>query len=241
MKKRIGFPLFLVAILALVTVCGYFRVHPRDFDEIQETDVLRVVTDSVAISTFQYDLLNAFADSLGIEPKITIENDLAKNIEDLNRGDYDLIMKLLPTTSELKHEVNFSQPLLKSYLVLVQQKSAKPLRSASELEGKNIFLPKHAPEALILRHIREELGVNFELNFIENVDTKQLAISISVGEISFTVADAFTANALQKQIPNLDVATQLGFSQAHAWAFPKKSTELQEQFDAWLPANNPQK
>ena len=61
------------------------------------------------------------------------------------------------------------------------------------------------------------------------------AIGVARGDIEMTAADVFTARAVKRFYPQLDIDTKLGFAQPCAWAFPKKSDRrLQQTFDAWL-------
>lgn len=250
MQKRIKILIAMAVVLLVFGAVSYWRVQPRDYTKMLEEGVLHVATEYSALgfvvnntdtSGFQYELIKAFADTLGVRVQFTIEPDLNKNIEGLNSGSYDLIMKPLPVTTELKDEVAFSSPLFKDNLVLVQRKPTKGkglnlLRNVAELDGKNVYLPSGSADALILRHINDELGIDMRIEHLPDIDTEHLLAMVAGGKILFAAADFSTAHAVKHFYPQLDIDTRLGFEQWRAWAFPSKDTELQTHFDEWLAA-----
>ncbi|MGN0187377.1 MAG: transporter substrate-binding domain-containing protein [Paludibacteraceae bacterium] len=248
LKKRVKIPLMMVAVLTLIVLFAYFSVQPRKWDDIERSKVLNVVTeysalgyvvDGDSVSGFEYEVLKRFADSLGFELNIVVEPDLEKNIEGLNRGDYDMIMKLLPTTLELKSAVKFSQPLIKNYLVLVQRTPTADdestlVRHVADLENRTLTMPEHTPDELVLRNIEDELGIALDIDYLPNIDIEHVLAMVARGDVDMAAADIFTARAVKRFYPQLDIDTKLGFTQPCAWAFPKKSEQLCQTFDAWL-------
>lgn len=246
LRKRVKIPLIMGTVLTVIVLFAYFSVQPRTWDDIKRSKVLNVATEYSAlgyvvagdsVSGFEYELLKRFADSLNFALNIVVEPDLEKNIEGLNRGDYDIIMKLLPTTLELKSAVQFSQPLIKNHLVLVQLAPTEgtPVRHVADLEGHTLTMPEHSPDELVLRNIKDETGINFDINHLPDIDVEHVLAMVARGDIEMTAADVFTARAVKRFYPQLDIDTKLGFAQPCAWAFPKKSDRrLQQTFDAWL-------
>ena len=141
----------LVIIIAIWVIVAH---QERDLDDVMDDKTLRVVTEYSSIGYFvednqikgfQYELIKRFADSLGLALDFTVEPDLQKSIAGVNNGDYDLIMRTLPVTLELKKELNFSEPLIKSQLVLVQRINKKdkdntPIRGAMDLDSITIYV-----------------------------------------------------------------------------------------------------
>lgn len=250
MRKRLKILIAMAVVLMALAAVAYWRVQPRTYDDVRQEGVLRVATEYSAsdfvvnnadTSGFQYELLKLFADTLGVGAQFVVEPDLNRCIEGLNAGSYDLIMKLLPITTELKNEVSFALPIDKSNLVLVQRKPTKtdpsaPIRSVAALDGKSVYLPSGSADALVLRHIEEELGINLNIAYIPDVDTEHLLSMVARGKITFAAADLSAACTVKRFYPQLDIDTPLGFDQWRAWAFPAKEQELRRQFDAWFAA-----
>ena len=196
MRKRFKILIAMGVVLLVLAAVAYWRVQPRTFDDVRKENLLRVATEYSAqgfvvngsdTSGFQYELLKAFADTLGVGVQFVVEPDLNKNIEGLNSGSYDLIMKLLPITTELKDEVSFSLPIAKNNLVLVQRKPTKTdphtlVRDVAVLDGKTIYLPSGSPDALVLRRIEEELGIALRIEYLPDIDTEHLLAMVARGK-----------------------------------------------------------
>ena len=235
----------LVIIIAIWVIVAH---QARDLDDVMDDKTLRVVTEYSSIGYFvednqikgfQYELIKHFADSLGLALDFTVEPDLQKSIAGVNNGSYDLIMRTLPVTLELKQELNFSEPLIKSQLVLVQRinkkdKDSSPIRGAMDLDSITIYVTPNSPYLMRLKHIEEELGIVIFTKSIPDVDTELLMAMVARGEIDYTIADEFTARFSQSFYPELDIDTQMGFKQFQAWGFSKHSPNLQTAVNAWL-------
>ena len=235
----------LVIIIAIWVIVAH---QARDLDDVMDDKTLRVVTEYSSIGYFvednqikgfQYELIKRFADSLGLALDFTVEPDLQKSIGGVNNGSYDLIMRTLPVTLELKKELNFSEPLIKSQLVLVQRINKKdkdntPIRGAMDLDSITIYVTPNSPYLMRLKHIEEELGIVIFTKSIPDVDTELLMAMVARGEIDYTIADEFTARFSQSFYPELDIDTQMGFKQFQAWGFSKHSPKLQNAVNSWL-------
>ena len=248
MRKRFKILIAMCVALVVVAVVAYFRVQPRSLADAVDEGTLRVVTNydtrhfvvtDCDTSGFQYELMRAFAHHMGLQMQFTIEADLNKNIEGLNAGDYDVVMKLLPTTTELKDEVALSMPIAKDNLVLVQRRpkrgeNLKLLSNVADLDGKVVFLPSGSPDALVLRHIEEELGIDLKIEYLPDIDSEHLLAMVATGQLLYATADAGTFRAVKAYYPTLDGETILGFDQWRAWAFSEKNIELRNSFDDWF-------
>lgn len=249
MKKRLWIILAisLPSIIVVISVLVYQANHrPHDLEDIIESKRLRVVTEYSSIGYFvedgqikgfQYELVNLFAQSIGVTPEFIIEPDLRKSIKGVNNGDYDLILRALPITLELKKEIVLSQPILKSQLVLVQRVDGnqdKPIRNVLDLDGITIYTSPHSPYIMRLHHIEEELGIVFHISSIDDVDNELLMAMVARGEIDYTIGDEFTARLMASYYPELDIKTVLGFKQYQAWGLSKPSIHLQKAVNKWL-------
>ena len=130
-KKQLIITITALVLILISTVCLIcFSRQARDLNDVLKDQTLRVVTEYSSIGYFveeneikgfQYELITRFADSLGLKVEFTLEPDLQKSIDGVNDGSYDLIMRAIPVTLELKKKLIFSEPLIKSKLVLVRR------------------------------------------------------------------------------------------------------------------------
>jgi len=119
-KLKIGivFATLVVLLSAFIWV-RHSRNKIHDLPSILKSGRLCVLTDSSSIgfstkgdsvSGFQYEIVKAFADSLGLELVVTEKNDMKACIEGLTSGDYDIIANFTPVTTEWGKKALFTTP-----------------------------------------------------------------------------------------------------------------------------------
>ena len=57
---------------------------------------------------------------------------------------------------------------------------------------------------------------------------------VSHGDIDYTVCDATIAHSEAKELDNIDVKTDIGFTQFYSWAAPKSSSALMDSLNVFL-------
>ena len=93
----------------------------RNWKDIESTKQMKVVTIYSPINYYvnfdgdvdgyNYSILKRFADSLDISLEVTVENDLDDCMKSLKKGDYDILLNLLPITLESSSVTSFSNPI----------------------------------------------------------------------------------------------------------------------------------
>ena len=135
MKVKRHLYIYIGLLVVVVGIMAWLRpkstYHPRSFEEIEADGVLRIVTDYTPLSYylqgdsltgFDYELARMIGQRSGLAIEITPEVNLSKSIEGLERGQYDIIARQLPVTSEIKEELAFTVPIQLNRQVLVQRK-----------------------------------------------------------------------------------------------------------------------
>lgn len=196
---------------------------------------------------FQYELLNSFADYLGVKLEIVVKNDLVEALEGIQEKKCDLLAMDLAITSERKKQMLFTNPIYQSRQVLVQRLpnkwrnmltwddiEAHLIRDAIDLQNKDVHIKKGSSFVNRLKNINDETGG--EMNIIEDdLSIDELIEKVAEGEIEFTVCDSHVAAINKKYHKNIDIETQLGgYSQNLAWAFPLGSDSLLFMANNWL-------
>ncbi|MCL1943355.1 MAG: transporter substrate-binding domain-containing protein [Candidatus Azobacteroides sp.] len=220
----------------------------RDYTEIKEDGVLRVVTEyntmgyfvsGDTISGFQYDLAKLFGKKMGLQVEIYPEMDLKKSIDGLIRGDYDVIARNIPVTSELRKELNFTQPIMLNKQVLVQRTAKynngiQPIRNQLGLAGKTLYIPENSPSLLRIHNLSVEIGDTVQVKEMEKYESEQLIIMVAKGDIDYAVCDEAIAQKNKSRFPEIDIETDISFTQLQAWAVRKNSPELLDSLNAWI-------
>jgi membrane-bound lytic murein transglycosylase MltF len=216
--------------------------------EIQAEGILRIVTEydqlgyytsDNQIEGFHYELSKEIARLSGLEVYIYLEMSLENSFEGLLSNQYDIIARNIPITSELKAHYLFTDPIVLSRQVLVQRMKAhnngiEPLRNHLDLAEKTLYIPKGSPALLRLRNLQHEIGDTIYV--IENplYTAGQLIIMVAKGEIEYAVCDLQTALTSQKQHPEIDLKTDISFTQLQSWAIRKDSPTLLDSLNHWL-------
>lgn len=250
-KRKIQLAITLGIVIVLFA--SFLLIHKskskiHDLPAILKSGRLTVLTDSSStgfsvkgdsVSGFQYELVKAFADTLGVELVISEQNDLKVGIDELKNGDYDIIASLIPITTQWKNDALFTIPILTTRQVLVQRESKDSLQSNLitrhlQLANDTIFIPENSPYKMRLVHLSNEIASPIHIIEMKNVSTEQLVHLVALGKIKRTICDEQFAQKLKSKYANLDVSLPIGFEQQQAWAVHLKSHKLLNELNDFL-------
>lgn len=229
-----------------------------DLDEIIDRGYINALVDNNSVSYFiykgqpmgyEYELLNLFAEHLGVGLKIKVTSGVDRAIDQLNKGEGDIIAFPLTITKERNKYVTFSRPHFNSHQVLVQRKpdnwrqmtldaiNDSLIRNPVNLIGKKVHVLAGSSFETRLRHLSEEIGgdVLIEADTVAS-ESESLIRRVALEEIDYTVADHMIARVNASYYPNLDINTRISVEQQVAWATRKNSPKLLEAMNEWLGA-----
>lgn len=238
----------LILVIASVVALWIEAAKIHDLSDVIDSGRLTVVTDSSSMGFavekdsvygFQYEIIKAFADSLGVELEISEQNDVKKAIEGLKEGEYDIVANLVPMTTELKDGVIFSKTIMSSRQVLVQRIPADslqrmPVKKQYELANDTIYVPYNSVYKMRIKNLADEIADSIHILEIKNVSTETMVRMVSQGKIKNTICSAQLAEKLKRQYPNIDISLPLGFTQEHGWVLNSKSALLAEKLNEFL-------
>lgn len=246
---------YIVYLILCFSAVSIFRLacvsqlqKGRDFKEIREEGVLRVVTDygvnsyyvkGDTIAGFQYEMAHQLAKHFNLKLEIFLENNLSECIEGLNERKYDLIARNIPVNSENKKTLLFSHPIVFDKQVLIQRTAQSnegqdPIRNQIDLGQKTVYVPEDSPAILRLHNLSEEIADSIYIVEEQKYAAEQLVYRVVNKEIDYAVIDRQTALVYKKQFPALDIQTDIGFTQILSWAIRKESPALRDSINAWL-------
>ena len=254
-RKLIGVYTGLL-IIAVATMIMLWRlktmpkaeVFPRDYPEIKEEGILRLVTEynqsgyyvaGDTIEGFQYELSQAIAQLSGLEIQIFLEMSLAESFDMLEENNCDAVARNIPITSEIKEKYLFTEPIVLDKQVLIQRTEAA--NNGSSPSATNSIWPvrpyisqNDSPAQLRLQNLGHEIGDTIYVIEDELYSGEQLAIMVAKGDIDYAVCDQQTAALSQKQLPEIDIKTDISFTQLQSWAVRKDSPILLDSLNSWL-------
>ncbi len=224
---------------------------PRDYPQIAQEGVLRIVTEystvgyyvsGDTIEGFQYELSKAIEKISGLTVEIHLENNLEKSIEGLNNQTYDIIARNIPITTENRHLLAFTEPITLSRQVLVQRTAKAnhnipPIRNQIELARKTLHIPQNSPSLLRLHNLEEEIADTIYIQEDSLYSDELLIYQVAEGDIDYAVVDYEIAAKNKKDFPQIDIQTDISFTQLQAWAVRKNSPALLDSLNKWLPLN----
>ena len=251
MKVKRHLYIYIGLLVVVVGIMAWLRpkseYHPRSFEEIKADGVLRIVTDYTPLSYylqgdsltgFDYELARMVGQRSGLAIEITPEVNLSKSIEGLERGQYDIIARQLPVTSEIKEELAFTVPIQLNRQVLVQRKDnpshKKLIRNQLDLARETLYIVSDAPTRLRINNLAREIGDTIYIQEEETYGAEQLIMMVATGEIEFAVCDKAIAQQMSKDYPQLDCNTDISFTQFQSWALRKNDSTLLDSLNKWI-------
>ncbi|MDR1601749.1 MAG: transporter substrate-binding domain-containing protein [Tannerella sp.] len=239
----------LLAVICIMAMLIYFKPVPvRDYPEIRREGVLRIVTeygqagyyvaDGSQIEGFQYALCREIARQADMEVLMYLEMNLEKSFYGLSTNQYDIIARNIPVTGELKEKYLFLEPVVLNRQVLVQRTAAaggtEPLRNQLNLAHKTLHVPENSPALLRLNNLQKEIGDTIFVVEDPLYSSEQLCIMVAKGDIDFAVCDRQIAQLSKKQFAELDIDTDISFTQLQSWAVRKDAAVLADSLNRWL-------
>ncbi len=250
--------LMLSAILISIFQFPVFRndeIQVSTLQQILERDTLVALTDHNSINYFsyrgrlmgyQYDMLSIFANRLGVELRVVVNNDIEEGIKKLESGEVDVLALNLTVTMDRAKRVIFTKPYGTTRQVLVQRKpegwekmgrsemERLQLRDPRNLAGKEVYVQEGTSFENRLQNLSEEIGDTIFVRSLHGYTSEQLITLVSQGEIPYMVTDEDVALLNQTYYYNIDVATAISFNQNLSWAVARGSDSLANELNLWF-------
>jgi len=195
---------------------------------------------------YQLEMMELFANHLGVNLEVHVSNDLSKNFECLQSGRCDIIALDLTVTRQRSKVVDFAEPHSQTRQVLIQRKpenwwtlsrrelEKQLVRSPLKLAGKTVYVQSNTAYARRLKHLQEEIGDTILIIEDTENDEEALIAMVANGVIDYTVCDEHLALVNKMYYRNLDVGTAVSFQQNLAWAVKKEADSLKAKINEWM-------
>ncbi|MGL4992912.1 MAG: transporter substrate-binding domain-containing protein [Bacteroidales bacterium] len=252
MKKQMWLYLILLSValiaMALIRVYNKKDIEHRDLEQITQEGVVRIAVDYNSVEFhvqadslvgFQYELAQRFARELSLEVEIHPISSLSDMMSGLESGQYDIIARMMPVTLDLKEVYGVSSPIFTSKQLLVQRKAEynndiQPIRNQLYLAGKTLHLSANSSVRRRLHNLMQEIGDTIYVVEDPIYQDEQLLQLVALGKIEFAVCDALVAQKLQSYYPQIDLSTDIGFSQLNAWVLRRESPVLLDSVNSFV-------
>lgn len=265
-----NFTYLMVSLMLLCTSCTQWTSSKRerdkrapkeevvdlDLEQIKARGYLTAIMDNSSTGFFiykgrtmgyEYELLKAFTDSMGIELRINITPSLEEGFRKLNEGEGDILAYNLTITKERKKRIAFTHYHNLVEMVLVQRKpdnwrqmklheiEATMIRNPVDLIGKEVYVRHHSSYVDRLQNLSEEIGGDiFIVQASPEMETEAIIRQVAEGFVDYTVAEKDIAMVNATYYSNLDVKTAISFPTRIAWGVRKSSNDLLQALNSWI-------
>jgi membrane-bound lytic murein transglycosylase F len=234
------------------------KLFIHNLDSIAKKNTLRVILNNSAISFyvykgqpmgFQYELAARFAKDNGLNVEVVLADNIDHAMELLISGKGDLIATGLTVESGRAEVIDFTDRVYSTHQCLVQRKpekwrrmnkhtlNSRMLRDVLDLEDDTVYVKYASSYLQRMQNLSDEIGEKiYVIEAGDSMLAMDLMKEVSKGEIKYTVADQNLATLGAMYFDNLDIETEVSFSQQVAWGIRKNSPELMMELNRWIKA-----
>jgi membrane-bound lytic murein transglycosylase F len=217
-----------------------------DLPQIKEKKELTAVTLNASTSYFiykmqpmgyEYDLIEDFAASQGLNLKIKVAENITRLEEMLQAGEADLVAYPVQMDHAMKNKYLFCGVEQQNHLVIVQRanKGDSIVSDVTQLIGKEVWVKKKSRYHERLESLNRELGGGIIIRNIERdtVTTEDLIEMVSRGEIRYTVSENNLARLNRTYHRNIHIDLPISFPQRASWIVRRNAPELARAVNEW--------
>ncbi|MDZ7717978.1 MAG: transglycosylase SLT domain-containing protein [Balneolaceae bacterium] len=218
----------------------------RDFDDIKEDGVLRMITfyssntyflnQGIEVG-FEYELLKEFARENDLAVEVIIVGAEENPFDLLNKGVGDVIAANYTITPERKRVAKFTRPynIVDQMIVYSAEQPNRP-QTLEELSESDIPISVRRNSSYYSRltELKEE-GYTFNINPIsDGMDTEAALFQVAEGNLKATVADDNMYDASNRYMEGLYPGPTIAESDTIAWAIRSNADELESKMNRYL-------
>ena len=182
---------------------------------------------------FEYDLVKAFADHMGLELKLKVVDSVTDILKAIENGEADLAAAGLTRTDEREKRFLFGPDYFTVQQQVVGNRSHPYPRKVKELAGYDLVVLKNSSYVEQLRELQLQYQ---ELHWQETdeFNSDQLLEQVWLGKLPCTVADSNIIAINRRFFPELMVAFPISEEQQLAWIINKKQKKLEDELSKWF-------
>lgn len=172
---------------------------------------------------FEHDLVNHFADYLGVEIELLPSYHVAELLTKLENGQVDLLVGGLAHTEERAEKFRFSPPYLNISQKLVYKQGKRRPNNFSEVEDQITVSAQTSHLEKLIELQEDHPDINIDI--AANADPNELLEMLMDESIEFTVADSHNLAVVRRYFPDISVAFTIEKQQALSWILPKDNDD----------------
>ncbi len=235
-----GLVLVLAALVLLVAGC---RAKPDRLQQIRERGTLIVLTRNAPTTYYigrddhpegpEYDLVTAFARSLGVKPVFVVKDTVGDLLHALANGEGDMIAAGLTRIPGRSERFRFGPTYQTVRQQVVCRRDGPQPGSVAELAGLSLEVVADSSYVANLKALAKKYP-DLHWKADRQASTEDLLRKVWKGQLDCTIADSDIAAINQRFFPNLVIAFDISPPQSLAWVLPRPARHLQDALDGWM-------
>ena len=232
MRKTV-FSIFVFCAASLVMFLNACSPQKNLLEQIKDSGELRVLTRNAATTYYigphgptgpEYDLVQAFAEHLGVSVNLIVEDNLQNILDKVAKGDVHIAAAGLTVTEERQKSVRFTPPYQSiTQQVVYRQGNGKP-RSIDALGEGFLEVLANSSHAERLQQLQQEYPT-LNWNETDEMSSSELITMVVEEVIDYTVADSNDISLMRRYHPEVRVAFDISEQQDLAWAMPQSEDD----------------
>ena len=229
-KEGQTFDMRLFIPLILVLGMGSCSIPETPIPPVQESHELVVLTRNSPTTYYEdahgnyagleYDLVNLFAQELGVNVRFVVATEFSKIIPTLTKKQAHLVAAGLTITPEREKIVRFGPAYQTVQQQIVYNSLTLKPDDIGDLIGKRIEVIAGSSYVERLKQAKKK-SPKLEWHEVTAMEIEELLEKVANGEADYSIADSHFVSMTQNFFPDLGVAFNLGKPEQLAWAFPK--------------------
>ena len=240
---RCGIIALVVAILVAMALIGCDqKLFRDDLEAIQARGSLRVITRNNGTcyyegphrpEGFEYDLVKAFADHLGLALDLIIIDSEPDMVTQLLQGDADLIAANFLVKDDLRPYLSYGPVYGEIEQLLVGRRGGLRPDSIRALADHPVWIMGGAFHEKQLNELKKH---HPDLSWIalSEYESEELLEMVESGAIPLTIADSNIMALNRRFYPELDVLFTIAEDQSLAWVMHPRNIRLRAAVEKWF-------
>ena len=242
-NKNILLACSLLLLVACDAKLNEAQQETRSLEQIQESGKLVVLTRNAPTTLYtdrdeqqsgpEYDLVQSFADSLGVTVEYKVKSSIQEIIDAVENAEGDMAAAGLTITAQRRQKFIFGPPYQDVTQQVVCRRDNVQPEAIEELVGLKIMViagSSYIERLLVLREQHPDLA----WQETDSEDTEQLLRAVWQREIDCTVADSNIVDINRRYFPELIAPLNLNESESLGWMMSAERQDLQAGIESWF-------
>lgn len=216
---------------------------------VTNCEIMNYNTEKPTPSGFEYELLNDFCKTNGLELEMIVNENLDSCFQLLDSCKVDVVAVGTGSNKDMRRRYLLTDPILMQKSVLVQrlpkdwstmstdnEVENQVLRSSVDLAGKTVHLPQGSHEVKLLEHLSDQIGDTIFIAQCDSLNSFDLVKAVAAGQIDYTVVEEYVARMASIGLRGLDTKLNVSVEQPLCWVLQNHDNDssLLKAINVWI-------